>query len=97
MSFFDPVRKLRPFLDGISGVFTDSSGKTVCSFKKVCEIIGGEPDPKTGENPRDKLKRLNPGTLIIELPGGTADHGVVDVTLTVPDDCPCPQGTTEKK
>lgn len=86
---------LRIHRKGITGTFTDSTGATVGSFDGIGDIIGGEKDPVTGENPRDKLKRLNPGVLIIELVGGE-DLETVTATITVPDGCPCPKGTTEK-
>ena len=37
-----------------------------------------------------------PGQLIIEIPGLDIDRGVnVAITLTIPDDLPCPEGTSE--
>jgi hypothetical protein len=37
---------------------------------------------------------LNPGNLIIELPGATMDYGTTAVTLTLPTAVGCPAGTT---
>jgi hypothetical protein len=47
-------------------------------------------------NVRDALMQLNPGALILELVTGD-DLGVLDVTLEVPDDQPCPEGSTEQR
>ena len=73
--------KLRPHLENISGKV---DGKII--FDNVSEVIG----PKSA---REKLKKLNPNTLLIELPGGVKDLGVVDITLTIPDCLSCPEGT----
>jgi hypothetical protein len=61
---------LRPNLDKISGTLTDFSGKQIGSFSGIRDVIGGKP-PKgmEGMNVRDALKKLNPGKLIVELPG----------------------------
>jgi hypothetical protein len=83
---------LRPNLDNISGVFTDDSGNQVGEFNGVSDVIGGE-SPIPGTNVRDALKQLNPGKLIVELPSAKKDLGTVNATITVPDGCPCPEGT----
>lgn len=71
---------LRPHLDDISG---EVDGKEI--FNNISEVIG----PASA---REKLKKLNPGTLLIELPGGK-DLGVVDIIITIPDGLSCPDGT----
>ena len=44
------------------------------------------------ENVRDALRQMNPGMLIIELPG-QQDMGHIGVVITVPDGMACPGGT----
>jgi RHS repeat-associated protein len=85
--------RLRPNRDKISGIFTDSSGKQVGKFSGITDVIGGKPPKGAKGNVRDELKKLNPGKLIVELPGADKDLGTVHVTLTVPDDMNCPEGT----
>lgn len=76
---------VRPFLGDISGKFIDNHGAVVGSFKGITDVIG----PPSA---RDKLKRINPHTLIIERPDGQ-DLGVINVILTVPNGFNCPDGT----
>ena len=88
----DPVQfggkaKVRPHLEDISG-YVD--GQLI--FDNVAEVIGGR-SPIPGINVRDALKRMNPDTLILELPGGKNDLGVVPIVLTVPCTLSCPSGT----
>jgi RHS repeat-associated protein len=81
---------LRPNLGQISGTFPGGS------FTGVVDTIGGA-SPQPGVPVQDALMNLNPGRLIIELPGATEDQGVQDVTLTIPATMACPAGTTEVK
>jgi hypothetical protein len=81
---------LRPYIGQISGVFPNANA----SFQGVVDIVGGTPPPgftsvQTG------LMTLNPGKLIIELPGASQDNGVTAVTLTVPSAVGCPAGTVQ--
>jgi RHS repeat-associated protein len=78
----------------ISGVITDSSGKQTGSFSGISDVIGGK-SPIEGMGVRDALKQLNPGNLIVELVTGK-DQGVQTITLTVPCNQPCPEGTAEQ-
>jgi RHS repeat-associated protein len=81
---------LRPFINQISGVFPNVNA----SFQGLVDIVGGTPPPgftivQTG------LMTLNPGKLIVELPGASQDYGVTAVTLTVPSGVGCPAGTVQ--
>jgi hypothetical protein len=76
---------LRPYLSQISGVFSNVNA----SFNGIVDVIGA----KTGQVPagfppdsnvQQDLMTLNPGMLILELPGATKDYGVTAVTLTIP-------------
>jgi len=69
-------------------------GDSIVRFSGVTDVIGGATDPVTGENPREKLQRLFPNKLIIELPGAKKDLGIQPVELTLPENIPCPTGTT---
>jgi len=81
---------LLPGLDEISGVIRSPDGDV--PFTGVSDVIGSS----VVENVRDLLRSKNPGMLILELVSGK-DMGTVNVTITVPRDLPCPEGTTEKK
>jgi hypothetical protein len=68
----------------------------VGSFKGISDVIGGNTKPKGTEkekNVREALKKKYPGKLLLELPSAAEDLGNVKVTLTVPDNFPCPEGT----
>ena len=80
---------LRGNLNNISGTFGDENNSC---FKGVADVVGGE-SPIAGTPVRDALQKLNPGMLIIELPGGPKDLGTVPVTITVPSTMSCPTGT----
>ena len=71
---------LRPYLQQISGKVDG-----IIIFDNICEVIGGKAE-------REKLLRLNPGILLIELPGGK-DLNVKKITVTLPDCLKCPEGT----
>lgn len=60
-------------------------------FHGVTDVMGGK-SPIPGENVRTAMQQLNPGRLVLEIPGGS-DLGVVRVTITVPTNLGCPQGT----
>ncbi len=79
----------RPYIGQISGV-VPSAG---ISFMGVVDIVGGTPPPGY-TNVQTGLMALNPGNLIIELPGATMDYGTTAVTLTLPTAVGCPAGTT---
>jgi RHS repeat-associated protein len=87
---------LRPYINQISGEFRQSVvflNPTV-SFQGVVDIVGGTP-PSGYTNVQTGLMALNPGKLIIELPGASQDYGVMAVTLTVPTAVGCPTGTVQ--
>jgi hypothetical protein len=81
--------RLRPYLNQVSG---EINGKTV--FNNIADVIGGI-TPIKGMEVRDALRKLNPNTLIIELPGGEKDLGTVDIEISLPSEMPCPEGTKE--
>jgi len=65
-------------------------------FTNIADVIGGT-SPIKEQNVRDALRELYPNTLLIELPGGEKDYGIVDIELTIPKELDCPEGTTEAK
>jgi len=68
------------------------SGETLL-FDNIADVVGGKsPDNTIGV--RDWLIQNNPGTLIIELPGGNKDLGTLDIKIIIPDGMDCPGGTT---
>jgi hypothetical protein len=79
--------ELSQYLNQISGKIAGVGG-----FEGISDVIGGE-SPLPGMGVRDALQVLNPSTTIIELPGGGADMGTRAITLTVPNEVPCPAGT----
>ena len=79
--------KVRPHLKDISG-YVD--GEAI--FDNVADVVGGD-SPISDMNVREALKLLNPNTLILELPGGEEDMGVVPIELRVPCALSCPSGT----
>jgi RHS repeat-associated protein len=84
---------VRPFLNQISGVFPGVN----YSFQGVVDIIGGAP-PRgfpPDSNVQADLMQLNPGKLILELPGAPRDFGTTAVTITAPGAVGCPAGTVE--
>jgi RHS repeat-associated protein len=86
---------LRPYLDQISGQFPSVGA----SFQGIVETIGGRQLPRgfpPGTNVQDALMQLNPGKLILELPGASKDYGVTGVTLNVPSAVGCPTGTSRQ-
>jgi hypothetical protein len=80
---------------GLRGSYNSISGRTsdgTLLFDNVADVVGGQsPDPNMGV--RDWLTTNNPGSLIVELPGGQ-DHGTIDITVTMPDGSTCPSGTS---
>jgi len=76
-----------PHLGDISG-YVD--GELI--FDNVADVIGGK-TPIPGMNVRDALRHLNPDTLILELPAGKEDLGVVPIRLSLPCTLNCPSGT----
>ena len=92
-SQFGGKAALRPFLNQISGVFP----KVNYSFQGVVEVIGGAP-PRgfpPNSNVQVDLMQLNPGKLILELPGAPRDFGTTAVTITTPGAVGCPAGTVQ--
>ena len=81
---------LRPYIGQISG-----SGPG-WSFSGIDDIVGGTPPPGYS-NVQTGLMALNPGKLILELPGAPKDFGVTTVRLTIPIQLDCPDGTKEVK
>ena len=84
---------LRPFINQISGVFPSVN----YSFSGVVDIIGGAPPPgfPANSNVQADLMQLNPGNLILELPGAPKDFETTAVTITVPSAVGCPAGTVQ--
>jgi hypothetical protein len=84
--------ELRPFIDQISGVFPAVNA----SFQSVVDIVGGAPPPgfPANSNVQEDLMNMNPGLLIVELPGASQDYGITPVILTVPMGVGCPTGTS---
>jgi hypothetical protein len=79
---------LRPNIGNISAT---SNGQPL--FNGITDIVGGT-SPILGMTAGNALMQLNPGTLIIELPSGQQDLGVVPIELTIPAGLQCPIGTT---
>ncbi len=80
-------RIVRPYLGKISG-YVD--GQLI--FDNVADVIGGD-TPIPGMNVRDAMRHLHPDTLILELPGGDEDLGIVPIKLSIPCALNCPSGT----
>ncbi len=72
-----------------SNITATSNGQPL--FNGATDVVGGR-TPTPGVPVRDALQQLNPGELIIELPGGQ-DQGHQDVNVDVPDNMSCPVGT----
>jgi hypothetical protein len=62
------------------------------SFSAVTDVIGGK-SPIPGTNVRTALQQLNPGQLIIEIPGASDQGTNAPVTIHVPSELGCPTGT----
>jgi len=77
---------LTPYIGNISATV---GGKEL--FVGITDVIGGK-SPIPGMNVRDALEYLNPGNLIIELPGGQ-DMGTLPIEVKVPNGMSCPAGT----
>jgi hypothetical protein len=84
-------QKLRENHDKTSGSKKDGTPL----FDNIADIIGGKPPDKTQPTARDWFLENLPNTLLIELPGGKKDLGIIDITVTVPTSMPCPSGTQE--
>lgn len=84
---------LRPFLSQISGVFPNVN----TSFQGVVDVIGGKPPAGflADSIVQTDLMSLNPGKLILELPGASRDYGVTTVIVTIPSDMNCPARTVQ--
>lgn len=69
---------LRPYLNQISGVLPN----VYYSFTGIVDVIGGEPPPGFPARPnvQTDLSQLNPGKLILLLPGAPQDFGTTAVT-----------------
>jgi RHS repeat-associated protein len=79
------VRAIRGGVSGVAGPW---------NFSGIGDVIGGPfGSPVPGMNTRQGLEALNPGLLLIELPGAPLDLGVVPVVLMLPRGVPCPVGT----
>lgn len=84
---------LRPYIGQISGAFPNVN----YSFQGVVDIIGGGPPPgfPANSNVQTDLMQLNPGKLILELPGAPQDFKTTGVTITAPSAVGCPAGTVQ--
>jgi hypothetical protein len=84
---------LRPYLGQISGNFPNVNA----SFNGVVDVMGGAPPAgfPANSNVQTDLMALNPGDLLIELPGGARDYGTTAATITVPAGMSCPVGTVK--
>lgn len=84
---------LRPYLNQISGVFPSVN----YSFTGIVDVMGGAPPPgfPANSNVQTDLMQLNPGKLILELPGAPRDFGTTAVTITAPSAVGCPAGTVQ--
>jgi hypothetical protein len=81
----DVVGQIRGGIGGVVGPWT---------FDMVGDVIGGAFGiPVPGMNTRRGLESLNPGLLLVELPGAPRDWGIVPVVVMLPDGVPCPVGT----
>jgi RHS repeat-associated protein len=80
---------LRPYIGQVSGTY---NGQTL--FNGITDIVGGL-SPIPGMTAANALMKLYPGDLIIELPSGQKDLGVIDIEITIPAKLKCPSGTTE--
>jgi len=84
---------MRPFINQISGVFPNVN----YSFTGIVDVMGGAPPPgfPANSNVQTDLMQLNPGKLILELPGAPQDFGTTAVTITAPSAVGCPAGTVQ--
>jgi hypothetical protein len=82
---------LRPYLSKVCG----SCGERRI-FTGITDVIGGKvpKNPCKASNVRDALECLNPGALIIEVPGGS-DLGTTNINIVIPKAMSCPTGTGE--
>jgi hypothetical protein len=79
---------LAPYAANISGTIGQAN------FSSVTDVIGGKQSPIPGVNVRSALQQLNPGQLIIEIPGATDQGSNAPVTIVVPPGVSCPAGTS---
>ncbi len=84
---------LRPYLNQISGVFPSVN----YSFTGIVDVMGGAPPTgfPANSNVQTDLMQLNPGKLILELPGAPQDFETTAVTITAPSAVGCPAGTVQ--
>jgi hypothetical protein len=84
---------LRPHLTQIRGIFPSVN----YSFTGVVDVMGGAPPAgfPPGSNVQTDLMQLNPGRVILELPGAPQDFGTTGVTITAPSAVGCPAGTVQ--
>jgi hypothetical protein len=84
---------LQPYLNQISGVFPSVN----YSFTGIVDVMGGAPPTgfPANSNVQTDLMELNPGKLILELPGAPRDFGTTAVTITAPSAVGCPAGTVQ--
>jgi hypothetical protein len=78
--------QLRPYLGRIIGTI---GGKAL--FSGVTDVIDNAVSPVPGMSTRDALESLNPGSIILEVPGLANDMGTQNVVLSAPASVNCPK------
>ena len=78
---------LAPYASQIHGTIGGAS------FSGITDVMGGK-SPISGENVRTAMQQLNPGQLILEIPGALDQGANAPVTIYVPNGLSCPSGTS---
>ena len=78
---------LAPYASQIHGMIGGAS------FSGITDVMGGK-SPISGENVRTAMQQLNPGQLILEIPGALDQGANAPVTIYVPNGLSCPSGTS---
>lgn len=77
--------ELRPYLDQISGTV---NGQPL--FNGVTDIIDNNVSPVPGMTTQQAFEYLNPGSVILEVPGLPNDMGTQAVVISAPSSVNCP-------